>query len=215
MTGLNQAITAGIAAFTATNIDDIVILMLFFSRINATLRPRHVVMGQYLGFLMLVLASLPGFLGGLIIPQMWLGLLGLLPIAIGIHQLFTVETDAEAVQTVAAWSDDSRFLRLQRLLRFHPQIYQVAAVTVANGGDNISIYVPLFANSNVATIGVILSVFLIMIAVWCGIAYYLTRHSVIAHYLTRYGHRLVPFVLIGLGVFILLESRTYRLLIPS
>ena len=214
MTGLNQAIAAGIAAFTATNLDDIVILMLFFARINATLRPRHIVMGQYLGFLVLILASLPGFLGGLIIPPMWMGLLGLLPIAIGIHHLFTAETDAKAIQTVAGGEDDA-LLQRSRSFLIHPQTYQVAAVTVANGGDNISVYVPLFANSNLATIAIILSVFLIMIAVWCGLAYYLTRHSVVAHYLTHYGHRLVPFVLIGLGIFILLESGTYKLLMPS
>ncbi|HEY9883235.1 MAG TPA: hypothetical protein V6C98_06450, partial [Thermosynechococcaceae cyanobacterium] len=68
MTGLTQAVTASLAAFTATNIDDIVILMVFFSRIGPTFRPHHVVVGQYLGFLLLLLASLPGFLGGFIIP---------------------------------------------------------------------------------------------------------------------------------------------------
>ncbi|XHX77789.1 MAG: cadmium resistance transporter [Stenomitos frigidus ULC029] len=217
MTGFTQAVTASIAAFTATNIDDIVILMVFFSRISPTFRPHHVVVGQYLGFLLLLLASLPGFLGGFIIPPVWLGLLGFLPIAIGIHQLFVGDAEAIEVQTATEESSakDGWLARSRSFLHIPPQTYQVAAVTVANGGDNISIYVPLFANSTLAAMGVILSVFLVMVAVWCGIAYYLTRHPAIAHSLTHYGHRVVPLVLIGLGIFILLESRAYQLLLPS
>jgi cadmium resistance protein CadD (predicted permease) len=52
------AIPTGIAAFTATNLDDLVILTLLFSQVNATFRHRHVVIGQYLGFCTLVIASL-------------------------------------------------------------------------------------------------------------------------------------------------------------
>lgn len=82
MRWLVTAITTGIAAFSATNIDDIVILGLFFSQINATLHRRHIFVAQYLGFAALVIASLPGFFGSLIIPQSWIKLLGLMPIFI-------------------------------------------------------------------------------------------------------------------------------------
>ncbi|MBC7998071.1 MAG: cadmium resistance transporter [Leptolyngbya sp.] len=125
------------------------------------------------------------------------------PVPIGLpHSLnIQVQTVTEESYTKESWLERSRLF-----LHLPLQTYQVAAVTIANGGDNISIYVPLFANSNLAAMGVILSVFLIMIAVWCGIAYYLTRHAVIASYFTAYEHRLVPFVLIGLGVLILLNS---------
>ena len=69
----------------------------------------------------------------------------------------------------------------------------------------------MFANSELASLGVILSVFFLLIGVWCYIAYLLTRQPTIARVLTRYGHALVPFVLIGLGIYILIESGTYRL----
>lgn len=91
----------------------------------------------------------------------------------------------------------------------HPQIYKVAAVTFANGGDNIAIYVPLFARGNWAS----LAVFLVLVAVWCYVAQLLTRQKAIAHMITRYGQALVPFVLIGLGVWILIESESYKLLL--
>ncbi|HEY9875208.1 MAG TPA: cadmium resistance transporter [Candidatus Obscuribacterales bacterium] len=214
MSWFAQAIIAGLTSFVATNIDDIVILMLFFAQINTTFRPKHIVAGQYLGFTALIVASLPGFFGGLILPKAWIGLLGFVPIAIGIKHLLNRENDENEVQAISSEVNDSKerlpMSTLASLLA--PQTYHVAAVTFANGGDNIGIYVPLFASSNWASLGVILSIFLVMIGVWCYIAYQLTRHPSVAHLLTRYGQKIVPFVLIGLGFFIIIESGTYKLL---
>src|SRR5919202_3767178 len=215
MSEIGTAITQGITAFVATNIDDIVILLLFFAKVDANLRRRHIVIGQYLGFTLLIILSLPGFFGGLVVPREWIGLLGLLPIPIGFKQLLSPEQDTEQVQTVTSeleptsprnplWSFLSNVLS--------PQAYKVAAVTIANGGDNISIYIPLFAGSNLVRLGVILSVFFFMVGVWCAIAYLLTRQPMIAQVLSRYGHAIVPYVLIGLGLFIMYERGTFRLL---
>lgn len=209
-----QAILTGTTAFIATNIDDIVILMLFFAQVNATFRPKHIVIGQYLGFAVLILASLPGFFGGLLIPKEWIGLLGFLPIVIGVKQWLSPDDDDD-VQTVSyelIHADEKRSLLSKLATILTPQTYGVSAVTIANGGDNIGIYVPLFANSNLTTLGVTLLVFTVLIAVWCGIAYRLAQFPAIARVLTRYGHAIVPLVLIGLGIFILVESKTYRLL---
>jgi cadmium resistance transport/sequestration family protein len=205
-----QSAIAGSTAFIATNADDILILMLFFSQTNSSFRRQHIVVGQYLGFIALVIASLPGFFGGLIIPPAWIGLLGLVPIAIGISNLVNNQEDKPEIQTVS----DSKTTAKSLLIAIAPQTYKVAAVTFANGGDNIGIYVPLFANSNLAELAIICLTFLVLIGVWCYIAYRLTRHKAIAQILTKYGERIVPFVLIGLGIFILLESGTFKLL-PS
>jgi cadmium resistance transport/sequestration family protein len=186
-------IATAITTFAATNLDDILVLMLFFGQVDQRLRPKHIWIGQYLGFSLLILASLPGFFGRFLIPRPWLGVLGLLPIAIGLSSLFK----ESAPQTISLEA-------LERKPRFFlaPQIYQVAAVTIANGGDNIGIYVPLFANSTPTSLVLTLAIFLIMIAVWCVIARSLSRHSAIAPFLTNYGDRIVPFVLIGLGIYI-------------
>ena len=213
MSELISAIFAGVTAFIATNLDDLVILMLFFAQINAVFRPKHIVVGQYLGFGALILASLPGFFGGLIVPKPWIGLLGLVPIAIGINQLIHPEDENE-VQTVANdFQSTIKLPILSALGLLAPQSYQVAAVTIANGGDNIGIYVPLFAASSAASLGVILDVFFVLVGVWCYVAYQLARHPIVARVLTRYGAAIVPFVLIGVGIFILIDSETYRLLI--
>ena len=212
MNGLTQAFVTGLTSFVVTNIDDIVILMLFFAQVSPTFRPKHIVAGQYLGFLALIAASLPGFFGGLLIPKVWIGLLGFVPITIGITHLLNRKSEELQVQKVSSQVTSAPKLSLLASL-MAPQTYQVAAVTIANGGDNIGIYVPLFASSSLPTLMVLLSVFFGMIGVWCGLAYQLTRHPAIAHFLTDYGQRVVPFILIGLGVYILVESGSYRFLL--
>lgn len=213
MSSFARAIIAGFTSFVATNIDDIIILTIFFSQVNATFRRRHIIIGHYLGFTALIIASLPGFFGGLIIPKAWIGILGLVPIAIGISQLVNREKEENEVQIVSGefnYSNNNSVI--STLASFlSPQTYKVAAITFANGGDNIGIYVPLFASSDVAAFVVILSVFFVLIGVWCYIAYLLTCHSTIAHFLTHYGQIITPFVLISLGIFIIVESETYCL----
>lgn len=214
MTWIAAAIIAGVTSFAATNIDDIVISMLFFAQVNATFRPRHIVVGKYLGFTALIAASLPGFFGGLIVPKAIIGLLGLVPIAIGISHLVKTENDRDELQAVSGefkcQSNSSAVSKLANL--FNAQTLNVAAVTVANGGDNIGIYLPLFASNDLPSLALILAVFSVMVGVWSYVAYRLTRQRAIAKILTRYTQAIVPFVLIGLGIFILIESGTYRLL---
>ena len=199
MDELVTAVPTGLIAFTATNIDDVAMLTLFFSQVNAVFRSRHVVVGQYLGFGALVVASLPGFFSGLIVPRAWIGMLGAIPIAFGISRLLNTEAQESEVEITQPE-------RLTWLNFLSPQAFNVAAVTVANGSDNISIYAPLFASSSLETLLVILSTFFLMVGVWCVAAYKLTRMGAIADTLTRYGNYLAPFVLIGLGVMILVDS---------
>jgi cadmium resistance transport/sequestration family protein len=203
MNELLTAVSTGMTAFTATNLDDILILLLFFSQVNAVFRRRHIVFGQFLGFTALVFASLPGFFGRLIFPPDWIGMLGLLPIAIGLSRLLNPETDDSEAEAELEQSENSFFSSF-----LSPQTYSVAAVTVANGGDNIGIYVPLFASNTLESLAVILAVFFSMVGVWCYAAYRLIQMRAIADTLTRYGNQLVPFVLIGLGIAILVKSGT-------
>ena len=213
MNGVLHVTIAGISAFAATNIDDIIILMFFFSQVNANFRIRHIIIGQYLGFMALILLSLPGFFGGVIIPKTWIGLLGFVPIGIGLQQLFNSDDEDSEIQTV---SDEIN----QRVIKFPfnhiltPQTYSVAAITFANGGDNIGIYVPFFASLNLSSLLIVLTIFFILVGVWCAIAYGLSCHQVIGKLINTYGKKLVPYVLIGLGLFILWDSHSYELL-PS
>jgi cadmium resistance protein CadD (predicted permease) len=134
-------IATAATAFTATNLDDIIILLLLFSQLGERLKAVHVVGGQFLGFTLLVLASLAGFVGSLLIPEEWIGLLGLLPISIGISRLIEVLQGGDGGEEFQANpSEREGFWRSWPLA----EVFSVAAVTVANGGDNIGIYLPLF-----------------------------------------------------------------------
>lgn len=217
---LTKVIITGITTFIATNIDDLLILMFFFSQINSIFRRRHIIVGQYLGFTVLILASLLGFLGGLVIPKTWIGLLGVVPIIIGINSLINSQENESDVQTVAIKSEsqnpqkiDSFGDRLMIIIAsvMAPQTYNVATITFANGGDNIGIYVPLFASLKLSELLITLGIFYTLVGLWCYLAYQLIRHRQIAYILTRYGKFLTPFILIGLGLFIIIESESYQL----
>ncbi|MGL5941448.1 MAG: cadmium resistance transporter [Waterburya sp.] len=202
MSGLVTTIPTGLTAFCATNLDDILVLLVFFSQVNNSFRRRHIVAGQYLGFTILVLASLPGFFGSLILPKPWIGLLGIVPIVIGISRLLEEQTDDLEEDELEIASEFS-FLSF-----LSPQTCGVAAVTFANGGDNIGIYVPLFANSTWLSLLIIVGEFFLLVGIWCYAAYKMTQTRAIATLLTSYGNNLIPFVLIGLGILIMLDSQT-------
>ncbi len=193
----------------ATNLDDIVILMLFFAQRDNTLRPSQVVIGQYLGFSILVILSLPGFFGGLLVPKPWIGLLGFLPILIGLKDLAKWNESKDQVQGISRSAHPAPKRSISGL---NSQTYRVAAVTVANGGDNIGIYLPLFASGDWIRLMVILAVFFVLLGVWCFLGYRLAIHPTVASLLGRYSRILIPFILIGLGSFILLENETLNLL---
>ena len=196
-----QTIFASIIAFITTNIDDIFILVLFFSDLK--LKNRNVILGQYLGIGTLIVLSFIGSFVGLFIDIKYIGLLGIIPIYIGIKSLVALRNQ-NADETEIALKAGHSGNHIQQTL-------SVASITVANGGDNISIYIPLYAtltNSGKVTMTVI---FLIMTAVWCLIAGYLSNHPAVKRSIEKYGHILTPFVFILLGIYILYESNTLDL----
>lgn len=192
-----QPVVTAVAAFAATNIDDILILALFFSRVGMALRRWHVVTGQVVGFTGLVAVSLLGFAFSFLLPRPYIGLLGILPILLGLRAWFT---RAEGEPRVEVRAGDG-----------FAGVLSVAAVTFANGADNIGIYTPLFASSTLAELLVTLTVFYLMLFLWCLAGYFIARQPAIAKLLGRYGHIVMPLVLVGLGVFIILESGTLSL----
>lgn len=193
--------TAAIA-FITTNIDDILLLMLFFGQVNSSFRKRHIVVGHYLGFGAIVLISLLGFAGTTILPPNLIRILGLIPIALGLYQLFRKHKDDDDDETPDVTQVQPNRGFIGSLLSAHT--LSVAAVTLANGADNISVYVPLFANHRLADVLLINLVFGLLVAVWLYAGYRLVRYPAVARFLDRYGERLVPYVFILLGLYILL-----------
>lgn len=211
MTNVFQAVISGIAAFAATNIDDLFLLMLYFSRANnEPHRERSIVLGQYLGFSLLVFISVVGYLGSLLIPRHYLGWLGLFPILLGIWELLSVgkaekqggEQAGHDVQSPA--SPKFSWFKLPKWV--NRQTASIAVITVANGSDNLAVYIPLFATGQITAMLIIIAVLLVMVRIWCFIADWLAENPVTARPLRRYGRLLMPFVLMGLGLMILVEN---------
>jgi cadmium resistance protein CadD (predicted permease) len=198
MTDIPGLIAIGVAAFAATNIDDIFVLMMFFSSYSSsmTFPVKQVVLGQYIGIGLLVAISTLGSFISLAVPTYIIALLGIVPIIIGVKKLvvFRKKNESNSKQRVQNKKNNLVFAA-------------VAAVTFSNGGDNIGVYTPLFAKYNsVSQIAVLATIFMAMTAVWGITAYYLVNHPLVASKIRRIGHIILPFVLIGLGIYILTES---------
>lgn len=222
MDGLVSAVTVGAATAMATTFDDNIYLAMFFSRTNRQFRPLHIVVGEFLGFSLLVGISLSGFLIGRLVDSAWLGLLGLLPISIGVNTLLARQGCGEPSPSPGGQAvglsqqrpgeDRLRPLTLLRVLRDR-RTYQVSAVSIANGGNNIAIYIPLFASCSLPRLAVILMVCYAAIGLWCFNSWFLIRQPHTAVVMSRYIARIVPFVLIALGLSILMRNGTPQALL--
>lgn len=182
----------GAAAFATTNVDDILLLALYFAQTNAILRKRHIVTGQYLGFAAIVGVSLLGVLGALVLPRTVIALLGFVPIGIGVWKLLKPQAPAQQLEVA------------NRSAVFDAPTAGIAAVTLANGADNVSIYVPLFAAQNPANAAIIIGLFFGLVGVWCYVGYRIANQPAVGRVLKQYGERLMPYVLIALGASIVL-----------
>jgi cadmium resistance protein CadD (predicted permease) len=174
-------ILASVVTFALTNIDDAVLLTLFFAR---RIPMKTVVAGQYLGFSGIVALSLAGSWAAFSIPSAWFRLLGVLPLAVGFKQLFQMHR--------VQWKSDAG----------NVGVFSIAFVTLANGGDNIGVYVPFFAIHH-TRIGAILLVYAVLLMLWCAAGKWLGNHPLVLRSVDRCGHFMVPFVFMGLGIYIL------------
>jgi cadmium resistance transport/sequestration family protein len=184
---------AAVGVFAGTDIDDIIVLTVLFLACRATGRPTtsNIIAGQYIGIAALVATSAIAALGLLIVPHQWVGLLGLAPIALGLRGLILAARSREGEHDgpVAATG-----------------LASVAAVTIANGADNLSVYIPLFRTIGLGDTLLTVAVFAVMIAVWLAVGFWLGSHKRIVELVERFGHWLVPVVFVTIGALILLRS---------
>lgn len=85
-------------------------------------------------------------------------------------------------------------------------------VSISNGSNNLSIYIPLFASLTLSKVLVVIPVLYLFIATWLILAFTLTQMPGISLVLNRYAKLLFPFVLMWLGYRILNDSGAVALL---
>ncbi|AKK10675.1 putative permease, cadmium resistance protein [Corynebacterium uterequi] len=191
-------VVQAIGLFAVTNIDDIVVLALFFAR--GAGRPgttRRIAVGQYVGFVAILAAALLATLGAhWALPSSAIPYFGLIPLVLGIRaawQAWRGEDDDEL-------GDGTKVAPLV-----------VAAVTFANGGDNIGVYVPVFLSVGARTVALYCVTFLLMVAVLVAAAKFVATRPGIDEALERWERVLFPLVLIVLGCAILIHGGAFGL----
>ncbi|MEV7541158.1 cadmium resistance transporter [Streptomyces sp. NPDC089915] len=189
--------------FAVTNIDDILVLALFFAQgAGHPGSTRRIVLGQYLGFTAILAVAVAAAFGATFLPESAVPYLGLLPLLLGLKAAWQAWKDHRhgGAQPAEAQAEEGG-----------PGPLGVAAVTFANGGDNIGVYVPVLATAGTGGIAVYAVVFLVLVAVWCLAGRYFATRPVIAKALARWGHVLLPLVLITIGLLILVEGGAFGL----
>lgn len=196
-------VAAAVGLFAVTNIDDIFVLSLFFGR-GAGQRgaARQIVAGQYLGFAALLAIAVAAAYGATFLSESAIAYLGLLPLALGLRAAWQAWRDRKLGDGGEPEREDEPDRQ---------QTLQVAAVTFANGSDNIGVYPPVFAKAGVAGITVYAAVFLILVAAWCAAGWMFATRPAVAGLIGRWGNILHPLVLIALGLFILIQGRAFGL----
>lgn len=197
-----SSIVQAIGLFIATNIDDVVILSLFFARGQG--QPgttRRILVGQYLGFLgILGAAAAAAFGAQILLPEAILPYFGLIPLGLGLWAAW------QAWRNRGEDDDDEAQLEGKRV-----SIWAVAAVTFANGGDNLGVYVPVFVSVSWGAVLAYCTVFLALVAVLVFLAKWISSRKPIAEALERWEGILFPAVLIGLGIVILVSGGAFGL----
>ncbi|WP_263356595.1 cadmium resistance transporter [Acidicapsa ligni] len=202
MDSLLALLGMAIVLFASTNIDDVFVLIGFFA--DPKFRARDVVLGQYLGIAALFGVSVAASLLSLVFPRAYIGLLGVVPILIGVNKLFDLYRERNATEESL-----EHHVNAGR----NGRATTVALVTLANGGDNIGIYIPSLAIRSHKEIAVIGLIFMVMTALWCFVAHWMVNHPTLGSPIRRYGHRVAPVVLIALGVLILYQAGSLGLLL--
>lgn len=193
MGDLAGTVVTAAGVFAGTNVDDLIVLTVLFlsARAAATPRPWHIWAGQYAGIGVLVAVSAVAALGLAIVPDRWVGLLGLVPFALGVKGL---------VAAIRARGDDD-----PPAPAVATGAVSVAGITIANGADNISVYTPLFRTIGPGGSLLTVAVFAVGVALWCLAGSWLGSHRTVIAVVRRFGHWIVPGVFMVIGAVIVIE----------
>jgi cadmium resistance protein CadD (predicted permease) len=176
-------VASAVAVFAATNVDDLVVITVLLG--SKRFERRQLIVGQYLGIFTLVVISGVVAIGLVVVPDRWVGLFGVIPLALGLRGLVGHGTHGPVMIKSSLG---------------------VAGLTIANGADNVSVYTPIFRQEGWNGALVFLVVFAVLVAAWIAAAAYLASRQAIAGVLDRWGHRIVPIVFIVIGVTLILGS---------
>lgn len=197
-----QNVVTSIILYSGTAVDLLIILMLFFAKRKSRKDIINIYLGQFLGSVSLILLSLLfAFVLNYIPSKEILGLLGLIPIFLGLKVLLLGDSDGEAIAKDGLRKDNKNL------------IFLVAMITFAScGADNIGVFVPYFITLNLANLIVVLLTFLVMIYLLVFSAQKLAQVPSVGETLEKYSRWFIAVVYLGLGMYILIENNSFEML---
>ncbi|MGT2865373.1 CadD family cadmium resistance transporter [Streptococcus fryi] len=197
-----QNVVTSIILYSGTAVDLLIILMLFFAKRKSKKDIINIYLGQFLGSVSLILLSLLfAFVLDYIPSKEILGLLGLIPILLGLKVLLLGDSDGEAIAKEGLRKDNKNL------------IFLVAMITFAScGADNIGVFVPYFTTLNLANLIVALLTFLVMIYLLVFSAQKLAKVPSVGETLEKYSRWFIAVVYLGLGIYILIENNSFDML---
>ena len=197
-----QNVVTSIILYSGTAVDLLIILMLFFAKRKSRKDIINIYLGQFLGSVSLILLSLLfAFVLNYIPSKEILGLLGLIPIFLGLKVLLLGDSDGEAIAKDGLRKDNKNL------------IFLVAMITFAScGADNIGVFVPYFITLNLANLIVALLTFLVMIYLLVFSAQKLAQVPSVGEILEKYSRWFIAVVYLGLGMYILIENNSFDML---
>lgn len=197
---MGQTIISAIGVYISTSIDYLIILIILFAQLSQNKQKWHIYAGQYLGTGLLVGASLVAAYVVNFVPEEWMvGLLGLIPIYLGIRFAIVGEDAEEEEEEIIERLEQSKANQL---------FWTVTLLTIASGGDSLGIYIPYFASLDWSQTLVALLVFVIGIIIFCEISRVLSSIPLIFETIEKYERIIVPLVFILLGLYIMYENGT-------
>lgn len=197
-----QNVVTSIILYSGTAVDLLIILMLFFAKRKSRKDIINIYLGQFLGSVSLIFLSLLfAFVLDYIPSKEILGLLGLIPIFLGLKVLLLGDSDGEAIAKDGLRKDNKNL------------IFLVAMITFAScGADNIGVFVPYFTTLNLANLIVALLTFLVMIYLLVFSAQKLAQVPSVGETLEKYSRWFIAVVYLGLGMYILIENNSFDML---
>nr|WP_152548836.1 CadD family cadmium resistance transporter [Streptococcus mitis] len=197
-----QNVVTSIILYSGTAVDLLIILMLFFAKRKSRKDIINIYLGQFLGSVSLIFLSLLfAFVLNYIPSKEILGLLGLIPIFLGLKVLLLGDSDGEAIAKEGLRKDNKNL------------IFLVAMITFAScGADNIGVFVPYFTTLNLANLIVTLLTFLVMIYLLVFSAQKLAQVPSVGETLEKYSRWFIAVVYLGLGMYILIENNSFDML---
>lgn len=196
---MTDAFLSSLFSFLNTNLDDLFVLMFLFMQARGKRDFISVLFGRYFGTAIIISVAIAGAYGLHIIPEKYIGLLGFVPITLGIKEFIcSVRSDKNAAkERLIGYLDSSKNNNL---------LFSAVTLSVSNGADNIGVYIPLLVDFSKTQILLFLSVFAVMTILWCFVSACLIGIPSIKNKLQRYKNILVPVIFVSLGIYILLKN---------